>query len=79
LREGRPQPRFGALSKSRFVRIASRPAQIISILWKFEKANALPGHVVARLMALDIDPYEGVAPQLGQTISDGCALRSRCR
>lgn len=38
---------------------------LISILWKFEKANALPGHVVARLMGPDIDPYEGVVPQLG--------------
>jgi hypothetical protein len=37
---------------------------LISILWKFEKANALPGHVVARLMGPDIDPYEGVLPQL---------------
>ncbi|PXX20269.1 hypothetical protein NA66_10732 [Burkholderia pyrrocinia] len=36
-----------------------------SILWKFEKVNALPGNVVARLMGPDIDPYEGVAPQLG--------------
>jgi TniQ len=37
---------------------------LISILWKFERANAVPGHVVARLMGPDIDPYEGVAPQL---------------
>jgi hypothetical protein len=32
---------------------------------EFEEANALPGHVVARLMGPDIDPYEGVARQLG--------------
>lgn len=38
---------------------------IVSILWKFEKANALPGHVVARLTGPDIDPYEGVVPELG--------------
>lgn len=38
---------------------------LVSILWKFEKANALPGHVVARLLGPDIDPYEGVVPQLG--------------
>lgn len=38
---------------------------LISILWKFERANALPGHVVARLMGADIDPYEGVVPQAG--------------
>jgi hypothetical protein len=36
---------------------------LISILWKFERANALPGHVVARLMGPDIDSYEGVIPQ----------------
>ncbi|WP_322062776.1 hypothetical protein [Paraburkholderia sp. J63] len=38
---------------------------LVSILWKFEKANALPGHVVARLLGPDVDPYEGVVPQLG--------------
>jgi hypothetical protein len=39
---------------------------LISILWKFEKANALPGIVVARLIRPDIDPYDGFAPQLGE-------------
>lgn len=43
---------------------------LVSILWKFEKVNALPGNVVARVMGPDIDPYEGVIPQLG-----GVALR----
>jgi hypothetical protein len=43
---------------------------LVSILWKFEKANALPGHVVARLMGPDIDPYEGVVPELGQVDID---------
>jgi hypothetical protein len=38
---------------------------LVSILWKFEKANSLPGHVVARLLGVDIDPYEGLVPQLG--------------
>ncbi|KVM86758.1 hypothetical protein WJ60_19440 [Burkholderia ubonensis] len=38
---------------------------LVSILWKVETVNALPGHVVARLMGPDIDPYEGVVPQLG--------------
>jgi hypothetical protein len=38
---------------------------LVTILWKFEKANALPGHVAALLMGADIDPYEGVAPQAG--------------
>ncbi|WP_322094022.1 TniQ family protein [Paraburkholderia bannensis] len=38
---------------------------LVSILWKFEKANGLPGHVVARLLGPDVDPYDGVVPQLG--------------
>jgi hypothetical protein len=38
---------------------------LISILWKFEKANALSGTVVARLMGPDVDPYEGIAPYRG--------------
>lgn len=38
---------------------------LVSILWKFGKANALPGHVVAQLLGRDIDPYEGVVPQRG--------------
>lgn len=35
---------------------------LVSILWKFERANALSGAIVARFMGPDIDPYEGVAP-----------------
>ncbi|MGY4835197.1 hypothetical protein [Burkholderia pyrrocinia] len=38
---------------------------LVSILWKFERVNAVPGNVLARLMGPDIDPYEGVVPQLG--------------
>ena len=38
---------------------------LVSILWKFEKANAVPGRMLARLMGPDIDPYEGVVPELG--------------
>ncbi len=38
---------------------------LISILWKFETANALSGVVVARLMGLEVDPYQGVAPRRG--------------
>ncbi|SOE87238.1 TniQ protein [Burkholderia sp. YR290] len=38
---------------------------LISILWKFETANALSGVVVARLMGLDVDPYEGIVPRRG--------------
>ena len=37
---------------------------LISILWKFEKANALSGNVVARLLGPDVDPYEGLVPRL---------------
>lgn len=36
---------------------------LVSILWKFERVNALPGHIIARLMGPNIDPYEGVVPQ----------------
>ena len=35
---------------------------IVSILWKFARANGLPGHALVRLMGVDIDPYEGVEP-----------------
>ncbi|HEX7912779.1 MAG TPA: hypothetical protein VF534_32445 [Paraburkholderia sp.] len=37
---------------------------ILSILWNFKTANALPGYALARLMGPRVDPYEGVAPQL---------------
>jgi hypothetical protein len=37
---------------------------LISILWKFEKANALSGNVVAQLLGPDVDPYEGLVPRL---------------
>jgi ribosomal protein L37AE/L43A len=39
---------------------------LVSILWKFERANGAPGHLVARLARPDIDPYEGVVPELGE-------------
>jgi hypothetical protein len=62
LDEGRLTPSLGYLFNRRWV----EPYEsLVSILWKFEKANALPGHVVARLLGADIDPYEGVVPQLG--------------
>ncbi|MBN3760758.1 TniQ family protein [Burkholderia sp. Ac-20365] len=35
---------------------------LISILWKFERANGLSGTVLARLVGPDVDPYEGIAP-----------------
>ena len=38
---------------------------LVSILWKFEKANGLSGSVVAHLMGPDVDPYEGLVPELG--------------
>src|SRR5271156_5007936 len=38
---------------------------IVSILWKLRTATALPGYALARLMGPRVDPYEGVAPQLG--------------
>ncbi|WP_204360102.1 hypothetical protein [Ralstonia sp. GX3-BWBA] len=62
LDEGRLTPSLGYLFNRRWI----EPYEsLVSILWKFEKANALPGHVVARLLGADIDPYEGVVPQLG--------------
>jgi hypothetical protein len=39
---------------------------LLSILWKFEKANALPGVVVVRLIRPDIDPFDGFASRLGE-------------
>ncbi len=35
---------------------------IVSILWKLARGNGLPGDALVRLMAADIDPYEGVEP-----------------
>lgn len=62
LDEGRLTPALGYLFNKNWI----EPYEsLVTILWKFEKANALPGHVVARLMGADIDPYEGVVPQLG--------------
>jgi hypothetical protein len=36
---------------------------LISIFWKFAKANSAAGHIVARLLGPEIDPYEGVVPR----------------
>ncbi|TCG00939.1 hypothetical protein BZM26_09180 [Paraburkholderia strydomiana] len=36
---------------------------LVSILWKFACANALPGDVLLRMMSPDVDPREGVAPR----------------
>ncbi|WP_241975095.1 hypothetical protein [Paraburkholderia sp. BL17N1] len=35
---------------------------IVSILWKFARANGLAGHTLVQLMGADVDPYEGVEP-----------------
>jgi len=35
---------------------------LVSILWKFACANALPGDVLMRLMCPDADPLEGMIP-----------------
>jgi hypothetical protein len=35
---------------------------IVSILWKFARANGIPGHTLVQLMGADVDPYEGVEP-----------------
>jgi hypothetical protein len=39
---------------------------IVSLLWKFARANGVPGHLVAANLAPRIDPYEGVEPVSGQ-------------
>lgn len=36
---------------------------LVSILWKFACANALPGDVLLRMMSPDVDPRDGVAPR----------------
>ncbi len=33
---------------------------IVSILWKFARANGLPGHTLVHLLGADVDAYEGV-------------------
>ena len=36
---------------------------ILGIAWKLGRMNALPGHIVAKQLALrPIDPYEGIPP-----------------
>lgn len=55
-------PALGYIFDKRWLDPCESP---VSILWKFETVNALPGTVVARLMGPDIDPDEGVMPQLG--------------
>ncbi|MGF6383341.1 hypothetical protein OKW33_006361 [Paraburkholderia atlantica] len=35
---------------------------LVSILWKFACANAMPGDVLLRAMCPDVDPREGVVP-----------------
>jgi hypothetical protein len=35
---------------------------LVSILWKFGCANALPGHALVHLISPEVDPREGVAP-----------------
>ena len=37
---------------------------LVTILWKFARANRVPGHVLARIVCgNEIDPYAGVVPQ----------------
>jgi ribosomal protein L44E len=38
---------------------------LVSILWKFACANALPGDVLMRMVCPDADPLEGVIPLRG--------------
>lgn len=38
---------------------------IVSILWRFARANAMPGHELVHLLGPNVDPYEGVEPVHG--------------
>jgi len=38
---------------------------LVSIMWKFTRANAAAGPIVARLLGANIDPYEGLVPVTG--------------
>lgn len=62
LDEARLTPALGYLFRRRWI---DPYESLVSVLWKFEKANALSGTVVAHLMGPDIDPYEGIVPELG--------------
>jgi hypothetical protein len=59
--ERRLTPSFGYVFHPKWV---DPGESIVSILWKFARMNALPGHVVAAQLATHpIDPYEGIAPR----------------
>jgi hypothetical protein len=45
---------------------------LVSIFWKFVRANSAAGHMVARLLGPEIDPYEGIAPRVDMV--DVCRL-----
>jgi hypothetical protein len=47
---------------------------LVSILWKFACANALPGHALLHLISPEVDPHEGVAP-----VRDAVDLARLCR
>ena len=47
---------------------------LVSILWKFACANALPGHALLHLISPEVDPHEGVAP-----VRDAVDLTRLCR
>lgn len=38
---------------------------LVSILWKFQMANALSGTAVMRLLSPDLNPYESIPPRQG--------------
>jgi hypothetical protein len=57
LDERRLSPALGYVFDTRWL---DPHESILSILWKFAKANAIPGHIVASQLRANIDPYEGV-------------------
>lgn len=59
LDERRLSPALGFMFDARWL----LPGEsMVSILWKFARANGLPGHALVRLMGVDIDQYEGIEP-----------------
>ena len=58
--EGRLSPSHGYLFNRRWL---CPYETILGIAWKLARMNALPGHIVAKQLALrSIDPYDGIPP-----------------
>jgi hypothetical protein len=54
------QPQLGYCFDHRWI---DPGESLVTILWKFARANAIAGHTLAeKVSASDIDPYEGILP-----------------